>query len=52
METGRENPDEIIEFAKPAVYYKYALYKDLYTRLPGLIGFASDYIVYFQKKKT
>jgi SAM-dependent methyltransferase len=42
-------PDIISSFEKPALYYKYTLYRDLYKRLPGLLSLASDFIVYLRK---
>lgn len=48
---GQTLPDKVEELKKPELYYKYLLYRDLYKRLPGLLSFASDYIIYFQKVK-
>jgi hypothetical protein len=46
---GNKLPDSLGKFEKPDAYYKYSLYRDLYSRLPGLLPLASDYIVYFKK---
>jgi SAM-dependent methyltransferase len=46
---GQKLPDSMGKFEKPDAYYKYSLYRDLYSRLPGLLPLASDYIVYLKK---
>lgn len=50
--TGQQLPDRMPEFATPDTYYKYTLYRDLYSRLPGLQDLASDYIIYYKKGRA
>jgi SAM-dependent methyltransferase len=42
-------PEKMGPFEVPDRYYKYSLYRDLYSRLPGLSRFGSDFILYYRK---
>jgi SAM-dependent methyltransferase len=48
-DAGQKLPESMGKFEKPDGYYKYSLYRDIYSRLPGLLPLASDYIAYFKK---